>query len=421
MLLITEIDAGSDAEQAGLKPGDKIISINEDKIIDQLDFEFCQGEEFLDFVILRKKELISISIQRSYGHSLGITPQEMSIKKCRNNCVFCFVHQMPKGMRKSLYIKDEDYRYSFLHGNFITLSNMKPADWERIRELSLSPLYISVHATDPELRARMLNNHKLEPILDRLTWLKANSIQLHTQLVIVPGYNDKEKLEQSLNDLLDLHPSVQSIAVVPVGITQYRQDLQAIQSFTPEIALDCLQRMEPIQTACKERFGRNFIYASDEVYILAGKPLPGTEHYGDYPQYENGVGITTSFLHDFYQALPNLPKVNPGKKISILSSTLPFPFIQEIAKRLKEKTGLQSEILECDNTTYGTSVTVAGLLCGKDIEAGLKRSTLKGPAFVPPFSVNEEGLFMDDISLQDLSKKYNRPVIAPGSFQDFFI
>src|SRR6185436_718555 len=218
-------------------------------------------------------------------------PEVMKIHLCKNNCVFCFVHQTPKGMRKSLYIKDEDYRYSFLDGHFTTLSNMKPEDWDRVVEQRLSPIYVSVHATNHDLRVRMLKNPKLEPILDRLAWLRDHDLRFHTQLVVVPGWNDGEELERSLRELRPFHPWLLSISVVPVGLTRHRNKLTPLRSFSDEDYQSCLATVLRHEAEAFAETGEHFIYPSDEIYVRTGAPLPPMEFYGkDFNQYQNGVG-----------------------------------------------------------------------------------------------------------------------------------
>lgn len=420
MITVATVENGSDAERAGILPGDRILRINESEIRDRLDFEFHKSTEVLTFALEREGQEQEIVVERSQGALLGIEPEVMKINLCKNNCVFCFVYQTPKGMRKSLYVKDEDYRYSFLDGHFTTLSNMKPSDWQRVLEQRLSPLYISVHATDPEVRARLLKNDKLESVLERLHWLKQNDLQFHTQMVIVPEWNDGEVLEKSLRELRPLRPHLQSISVVPIGLTGHREKLPSLRCMTLEEARDTLERVERHGREAFEETGENFIFASDEIYVQTGAPLPDAEFYGDFSQYENGVGTLRALIDDFGRELGRLPKAKPGWEITVLTGALAGETQRQLLETLRVKKGLSYELIACENLTFGKSVTVTGLLCGKDFAAALEKSQGKGPVLIPPNSLNRSGAFLDDMTPADLTNRFGRQVIVPNSFRDYF-
>lgn len=420
MITVAHIEPGSDAERAGLMPGDRILRINDAEIRDRLDFEFHKSTEVLDLAIEREGKPTAVLVERTAGALLGIEPEVMKINLCKNNCVFCFVYQTPKGMRKSLYVKDEDYRYSFLDGHFTTLSNMKPADWQRVLEQRLSPLYISVHATDPEVRARLLKNDKIEPVLERLHWLKQHDLQFHTQLVVVPGWNDGEVLEKSLRELRPLWPNLVSISVVPIGLTAHREKLTALRTMTLDEARDTLERTARHGREAFAETGENFIFASDEIYVQTGEPLPETEFYGDFSQYENGVGTLRALIDDFGRELPRLPKAPADWQVTVLTGKLASATQRDLLATLKKRKGLQSELIICDNKTFGSSVTVTGLLCGADFAAALETSEGQGPVLIPPNSLNKSGSFLDDMTPADLEARFKRPVFAPNSFRDYF-
>jgi len=384
MIKIAEIENGSLADKCGLLPGDKILQINNEEIRDRLDFEFFRGDLELQIKILRGDALKQIVIEREYGKNLGIIPEIMKIHICKNDCVFCFVYQNPKGMRKSMYIKDEDYRYSFLDGHFTTLSNMKTEDWTRVLEQNLSPIYISVQSTNPELRGRLLGNLKLEPILERLAWLKENGIQFHTQLVVVPDWNDGIELERSLNELIEFYPAIQSISVVPIGLTGHRDKLVKLRPLTKADAGRCLEIIHEKIELCEKKYRKNIIFASDEMYVMAGQQLPPPSFYGDYSQYENGVGTLTSFKEDFYNELESLPMNKSQVPVTILTAPIASGLLLELLTVLKEKRNLEFEMIICENLTFGQPVSVTGLLCGKDFKEGLRRSHHLGPVFIPP-------------------------------------
>lgn len=420
MIKVAAVEADSDAERAGILPGDKILRINEEEIRDRLDFEFHRSGEVLDVEVMRGDEVLSIAVDRDPSQVLGIEPEVMKIHLCKNNCVFCFVHQTPKGMRKSLYVKDEDYRYSFLDGHFTTLSNMKDSDWQRVLEQKLSPIYVSVHCTDRDMRAKLLKNDKIEPIMDRLRWLQDHNIDFHTQMVVIPEWNDKEYLEKSLAELKPLYPSLLSISVVPIGLTAYRKNLPDLRGFTKEDAVDALERVERFGREAFAETGENFILASDEMYIAAEREMPPAEFYGDFGQYENGVGTIRTLIDDFARELPFLPKAKPGWEITVLTAPLASATQGNILATLKKEKGLESEMIVCENLTFGSTVTVTGLLCGKDFAAALEKSVAKGPVLIPPNALNRENLFLDDMSPLDLEKRFGRKVMAPNSFREYF-
>ncbi|MDB5049305.1 MAG: putative radical enzyme family [Fibrobacteres bacterium] len=420
MIKVAAVEADSDAERAGILPGDKILKINEEEVRDRLDFEFHRSGGFLDFEIMRGENVMRVSVERDEGQVLGIEPEVMKIHLCKNNCVFCFVHQTPKGMRKSLYVKDEDYRYSFLDGHFTTLSNMKESDWARVLEQKLSPIYVSVHCTEPEMRAKLLKNDKLEPVLDRLSWMRKHRIAFHTQMVVIPDWNDKEYLERSLRELRPYFPDLLSISVVPIGLTSHRKNLPDLRLCTREDALDILERVERHGREVLAETGEMFIFPSDELYILAGVEVPQAEFYGDFSQYENGVGTIRTLKDDFARELPFLPKARPDWEITVLTAPLAEGTQRGILDTLRQEKGLKSELLICENLTFGSTVTVTGLLCGKDFAAALERSQGKGPVLIPPNSLNKDNLFLDDMSPKDLEARFGRKVMAPNSFREYF-
>ncbi len=420
MLKVAAIESESDAYKAGLKPGDKILKINGEEVRDRLDFEFYRTEDFLEMEVMRGEKLLQMEVERTEGQVLGIEPEVMKIHLCKNNCVFCFVHQTPRGMRKSLYVKDEDYRYSFLDGHFTTLSNMTEKEWDRVLDQRLSPLYISVHCTDVQRRADMLKNDKIEPILERLAWLRDHDIDFHTQLVIVPEWNDKEFLEKSLADLRSFWPSMLSISVVPIGLTAHRKNLPDLRSFIYEDAVDCLEKVERHARETKAETGEQFIYPSDELYVLAKREMPPSEFYGDFNQYENGVGTLRALMDDFQRELPFLPQAKNDWDVTVLTAPIASETVKGLLEELRLKKGLQYEMIICENFTFGSMVTVTGLLCGKDFAKALEKSKGKGPILLPPNSVNRENIFLDDMTPADLEKRFGRKVIIPNGFRDYF-
>jgi NifB/MoaA-like Fe-S oxidoreductase len=266
----------------------------------------------------------------------------------------------------------------------------------------------------------MLRARHAGPVLERLQWLKEHEIQFHTQLVIVPGWNDKENMEKSIEDLMGLYPSTLSISIVPVGLTSHRQKLVRLNSFTGKDASDCLERLERYIASCKERFGTNLVFPSDEVYLLAGADIPPSTFYGDYSQYENGVGMIRALVDEFERELPDLPDAPEDWEVTVLSGASAAGVIQNLLLRLEKEKGLRSETIVCENLTFGSEVTVTGLLCGRDFLEAVKKSCLKGPVLIPPGCLNREKIFLDDLSPGEMEKQCGRKVLAPGSFRDFF-
>lgn len=420
MIKIASIEKDSPAERVGLLSGDQLLRMNGEEVRDKLDFEFLRAESELKLDYMRDGIPKQVAMTRDYGQGWGIEPEIMKIHICKNQCVFCFVHQTPRGMRKSLYVKDEDYRYSFLEGHFTTLSNMKESDWQRVIEQRLSPIYVSVHATDHELRVKLLGNKKLEPIMDRLKWLSDHQIEYHTQLVLCPGWNDGVHLDKSLEDLTSLGEYMLSVSVVPVGLTAYRDHLPNIRGFTADDAHAALDSCYRYIDAAQKKGEENKVFPSDELFVLSGRELPPPAFYGDYAQYENGVGTLTSFWDDFIQELPKLKKVVNAKPVTVLTAQLASGMQNKVMQQLKEHTGLEYEVLVCENQTFGSSVTVTGLLGGKDFFRTLGQSKLQGPVLIPPNSINSDGLFIDDWTPQKLSEECGRSVIVPQDFSSYF-
>ncbi len=420
MITIAEIERDSDAEKAGLLPGDRILRINNEEIRDRLDFEFFKSEGFLAVEAMRGDGTFALEIERDPARSLGIEPEVMKIKICRNDCVFCFVYQTPKGMRKSLYVKDEDYRYSFLDGHFTTLSNMKNEDWERVVDQRLSPIYVSVHATNVETRNRMLRNQKLEPILQRLEWLREQDLRFHTQIVVVPGWNDGEELDRSIRELRPFFPWLLSISVVPVGLTRHRTKLTPLRELSDEEIRVCLDVTLRHEAEAFAETGKHFIFPSDEFYVRAREPLPPSEFYGDFSQHQNGVGTLRSSLDDLSRELPALPRAPGDWNVTVLTAPLASRTQNEMLENLRREKGLESELIVCENLTFGDSVTVTGLLCGKDLAAALEKSAKRGPVLLPPNCLNTEGRFLDDVTPEELGRRFDRKVFAPRTFREYF-
>lgn len=413
-LLIESVIPGSIAHDLGIKGDDRLLSINGHRLRDIIDYSYhgSADDELLLEVITPEQELWEFEIQREAGESLGLIFAAPHPARCRNNCLFCFVHQLPKGLRKPLYIKDEDYRLSFLNGNYVTLANLRPAELKRIVEQRLSPLYISVHATNPALRQQLLGRENIPPILEQLQRLAASRITLHTQVVLCPGLNDGSELERTVADLARLHPSVQSLAVVPLGLTSHRQGLPHLRGVDGAYAREFVGTWEPAARALAKRLGRPFLFLSDEFYLKAGLPFPPLSFYGDLPQLENGVGMVPLFLRDAARTLRTARRLG-SFRVTVVTGVSAFGFVSDFLGKLGEKSGVEIQTLAVENRLFGESVTVSGLVAGNDIIAALTGVEVGAALLLPEVMLKEgEGLFLDSVSLEELGRRLGCRVMA---------
>ncbi|MBF0553168.1 MAG: DUF512 domain-containing protein [Nitrospirae bacterium] len=389
---ITDVLDGSPAHEVGLMPGDKLISVNGHTITDEIDLMFYSNEQEYSLLISRRGKLFEKIITTAEGICLGLELKSFKISTCKNRCLFCFVNQLPKGLRKTLYIKDEDYRMSFLYGSYITLTNLSDADKRRIVEQRLSPLYISVHSTNEEIRKKLIGNAKAGDVLKEIQLLTKNKIKLHAQIVLCPGYNDGKDLEQTITDLRKFYPYLSSIAVVPVGLTVYAN--KKINPVTKEDAASALSIIEAFQKKFQKKYGEQIVYAADELYLRGEAPFPPLKDYGELPQKENGVGMVPEFLHRAgrFKKLKHVPKT----PISLLTGTSFYPYLKKISQKLNKKTGIDLRVVPVENQFFGTTVTVTGLLTGRDIV----RTFMGLPAeiiFIPDVTLRDgQNVFLDD-------------------------
>ena len=398
-------------EESGIGKGSRLLKINDREVCDVLDFQFLSGGDGLILLFENPDgQRIELEIDGYDLLDLEFEFEPDSPRRCTNSCVFCFIHQLPKGLRRSLYIKDEDYRLSFQHGNYVTLTNLSEADFKRIEEQRLSPLYVSVHATDDELRRRMLQNDGIPSIMAQMRRLIDAGIDLHTQIVLCPGWNDGEHLVRTIDDLAGLYPGVRSVAVVPLGLTAFRDKLPKLAPVTPEIARDVVREVSVIGDKLVGRLSSRFVYPADEFYIMSGSAIPESSFYDDFPQIEDGVGMVRQLLDsdpasDIYFDRPVHVTVATGRLIAdILSDVLD--------EKWQGVKNLSHNLAAVDNDLLGRSVTVSGLLGGKDIIGTLvNRDSLGDVVVVPPNCLNDDGLFLDDLTLADLSARLGRTVI----------
>lgn len=412
---VLSVEPDSIAEEVGIEPGDFIVSINGHTLTDVIDYRFYIAEEDVDVVVRRDDKTYEISIEKDYDDRLGIEFEEElfdSVRTCGNRCIFCFVQQLPRGMRRSLYLKDDDYRLSFLYGNFVTLASVSEADMSRIVEQRLSPLFVSVHTTDPELRREMLRGRTAPDVMEQLCTLTDAGITLHTQIVICPGVNDSEHLDRSVHELAELYPGVVSVGVVPVGLTQHRRIGPELSVIDARGARGIVKDVRKWQREFSVRFGTRLVWASDEMYLLSGMPIPSARAYEGFPQLENGIGLVRRFIDDARKTVRRLPPQLPCPlKITLVTGELAATLVRDLAYKLNKVDNLEVTTAPIKNNFFGESVTVAGLLTGQDIRVQLDGRDL-GDAVVVPVTMLRDSAFLDDVTIDELSSALRRPVIA---------
>lgn len=398
---IEKILPGSPAFLAGIAPGDAIVSINGHRVHDTIDFMFHRREGELNVVVSRKDKRVSCKVPLKEGQDAGIELKPFKIRTCTNRCIFCFVSQLPKGLRKSLYVKDEDYRMSFLYGNYITLTNLTSQDKKRIVQQRLSPLYLSVHSTDRTVRNAILGNPKAPDVLKEIEFFKENRIRMHCQIVLSPGFNDGKELERTIRDLCKFYPYVSSIAVVPVGLTAYRKTAPKVRPVEKNDAVMALHVIDSFQKRFKKKHGDPIVYGADELYIKAETEFQPLREYGELPQIENGVGLVPLFLHQSKRI--KIPQGTGKRRFVTFTGASFYPYLSRFADKLT-KSDVDIDVVAVENMYFGKSVTVAGLLTGRDIMRSLSESVKKDDILLVPDVVMREGdeVFLDDVSLRDL-------------------
>ncbi|HWL41143.1 MAG TPA: DUF512 domain-containing protein [Gemmatimonadaceae bacterium] len=417
MVKVARIEQQSIAEALGIQPGTDLLTVNGRPVADFLDWEFLTADE--ELVIEARQpdgEAVVYELERLEGEPLGLALVPPPVRRCANRCEFCFIEGLPPGLRKALYIRDDDYRLSFAYGNFATLSNVKDKDIERILEYRLSPLYVSVHATNHEARKVLLNNTRVPDIKAQLTRLAAGGIQFHCQMVVVPGLNDEAVLEESLHDLWDMGEAVLSAAVVPVGLTQFSH-LYTGKGMDRDTAGAVLAQVERWgQRALSER-GETWVFGSDELYMLAGRELPPPAHYGEFAQIENGVGAVTSLRMRVAAGLDRVAR-RDGQRIGVVTGLAMAPLMQPLLERLREASGAHFELIPVENSLFGPTITTAGLLVGKDIVGALKDRFDLEIALIPAETINEDGVFLDDLTLESVRGSLPMPLFPSYDFID---
>jgi len=419
--IIYEVSPGSIADELEIEPGDILLTIDEHPINDILDYQFYSRDDSIVIEIEKSNgDIWGIEIEKDYDDDLGLIFDDIifdRMKQCKNRCIFCFVDQLPRKMRKTLYIKDDDYRLSFLTGNFITLTNLSRQDWNKITAMRLSPLYVSVHCLRPDLRNYMIGHASGEKIRDELARLRKAGIEVHTQIVLCPGINDGDILEETISGLAEFYPSVRSIGIVPVGLTGHREKLPALKTFDPESARKLIELIDPRQEYFRNKFGIGMVYLADEFYILAGREFPPSEYYDEYPQIENGIGLARILWDEFAEMRDELPGQIDERQVYIITGYSALAVLEPIVRELNQVTGLHVEMLPIRNDFFGGNVTVTGLLTGRDIIEQVG-SRLAGKEIILPDVLLKEHSrsLLDDITIEDIEKQTKtRIIMTDGS------
>ncbi|MCL4871042.1 MAG: DUF512 domain-containing protein [Anaerolineae bacterium] len=427
---ISQIVPDSLAEEIGLQVGDVLLAINDNELQDVIDVQFYAAEEYLELLIRRGEEYLLYEAEREYGQELGLIfahpTFDIDIRRCNNLCEFCFVLQMAPRFRRTLYIKDDDYRYSFLFGHFVTLTNLDEHDWWRIETMHLSPLYISVHVTDWELRKQFLRNEKAPDIMTQLRWLAERGIQMHTQLVVVPGFNDDVWLMRSIAELESLWPAVQSISVVPVGLT--KQHKYKMRPHTPQEAAATLDYVLNLQPQYQARLGVRFVYPTDEWYLVSGHEVPPLEAYDGQDLYENGLGMVRRFLDDWQEVKreiaaalqqPDFAPPYTAQSITLVTATLFAPVLMDAAAQLAQLISLPIQVLPALNRRLGETITVSGLLMAEDVIAQLEETGYSGLVVLPRIMFDHpDKISLDDMTPTQVAKRLNCTIALADTMGD---
>lgn len=419
--VICGVVPGSIAEEMEIEPGDMLLQIDDMEIEDILDYQFYAEDEELTLLIRKSDgEEWELEIEKEYGEDIGLVFENGLMdeyRSCSNKCIFCFIDQMPPGMRETLYFKDDDARLSFLQGNYITLTNLKDRDMERIARYHLSPINISVHTTNPELRCRMLHNRFAGRALKKIDYFFEHEIEMNGQIVLCKGYNDGEELKKTLQDLISYCPVMRSVSVVPVGLTKYREGLCPLEPFTPQDASRTIDLIEEVQGLCMERFGIHFVHASDEFYILAGRELPSEENYDGYPQLENGVGMLRLLMEETRDALTAIEGDERTDHLTIATGQLAFPYLKKCVDWIQEKFPcIKVDLAAVSNRFFGEMITVSGLITGQDLTEQLSGRNLGSRVLIPINMLRSgEEVFLDDMTVKEVQNALQVPVVSVKS------
>ncbi|MBD1928862.1 TIGR03279 family radical SAM protein [Trichocoleus sp. FACHB-90] len=426
--LITNVLPDSIAAEIGFEPGDAIVSINGSRPRDLIDYQFLCADEVLELEVLDTAgKSHSVEIEKDYDDDLGLefeTALFDGLIQCNNRCPFCFIDQQPPGKRQSLYLKDDDYRLSFLYGSYLTLTNLTQREWDRIEQMRLSPLYVSVHATEPEVRTRLLKNPRAGQILQQLQWFQERRLQIHAQVVLCPGVNDGAHLDTTLGDLASFHrgeiPTVASVAVVPVGLTRFRPAEDELIPVTPEKAAEVISQVQTLQDKFRVSLGSTFAWLADEWFLIAGQELPSESHYEDYPQIGNGVGSIRQFLKEFQQAAKKMlpQRIETPRRCTWIVGNAVEKAFQPIVQRLNQVEGLQVNIAARHSDYWGQEISVTGLLTGEDL-LKLKGKDLGDRILLPSVMLKHgDTRFLDDMTVEELAQDLGTPILPVNGIEE---
>ncbi len=414
MVRIAEILPDSIAAALALEVGSRIVRINGQLVRDVVDLRFLEADSALDVEVAPAAgaDVVVYEIEKEPDEGLGIVPAPDAVRQCANKCVFCFVDGNPEGARATLHLKDDDFRLSFTYGSYVTLTNLGPRGFERLIEQRLSPLYVSVHATEPEVRERLLGVGYGGDIVERLSRLLDAGLDVHTQIVLCPEWNDGEHLDRTIDDLWRLGPGVLSLSVVPVGLTRYNLG-KPVRLLTPGEAAGAIAQVDAARGRALQERGTGWAYAADDMFYIAGRAVPEASYYDDWPLMENGVGSVRKFLDDFEEGLAEVPRLE-GQRIGVLTGTRMAPIMAPLAPRLAAASGARVEVVGVANRMFGDTVTTAGLLPGRDLLAAALRHGPFDVLLIPAECLNDDASFVDDLSLQELEDRLENTRVLPG-------
>ncbi len=413
MVRIAEIEAGSIADELSLEIGSRVVRINGERVRDGIDLTFLLSDTDLEIeTVSPDGEVLIYEIERDPGARVGIVPAPDTIRECANECVFCFIDGNPEGVRDSLWLRDDDFRLSFTYGSYVTLTNLGPKGLPRLVDQRISPLYVSVHATEPAVRERLLVNRRAGLILEQLRELLAGGLEVHTQVVLCPGWNDGRHLDRTIDDLYGLGEGIQTLSVVPVGLTRYNLG-RPVRLLTRDEAKEAIAQVDRIRAVSVRERGSGWAYAADEMYLIGGLPLPEVEYYDDGVLTENGVGAVNRFFRELDEAIPTIGRL-PSRRVRIVTGQSMGPLIESRLPELTAATGAEVEVVAVVNRYFGESVTIAGLLGGEDIVSALGESRPGDLVLIPGEALNADDLFIDSLPLETVRRRLAPAQVVAG-------
>ena len=413
MVRIAEIESGSIADELSLEIGSRVVRINGERVRDGIDLTFMMSETDFELEMVSPEGEVTIyEIDREPGEQVGIVPAPDTIRECANKCVFCFIDGNPSDARQTLWLRDDDFRLSFTYGSYVTLTNLGPKGLRRLIDQRISPLYVSVHATEADVRERLLVNSRAGLIMDQLRQLIEGGLEVHTQVVLCPDWNDGVHLDRTIADLRELGPSIRSLSIVPVGLTRFNID-RPVRLLHPNEAAAVIDQVDKAREWAVTERGSGWCYAADEMYLIAGRTIPGGDYYDDGALYENGVGAVRRFLDSFDQGIAETPRYE-GVRIRLVTGGSMLPFINELVPRLSEQTGAEVNPVHVLNRYFGDTVTIAGLLGGEDILHALGECREDDVIVLPAEALNADGVFIDDVTLEDFKGRVGGACVLSG-------